>query len=383
MNIRHALISVAAVLLLAPAELHASGTEDIPYFARQFNLDCRHCHVSPPKLNEFGEEFVRRNYRLPDRDRRPTVPLAIWLSTRADLPPTLDDATERRVRAYVNRLEVISGGPVMVPWLSYFVEWRPVSFELRSDGSLRDRSGRFEDIFLTAQGEHLEVSVGQFRQVGQVDISRRLGVSEPAFFSRSLPGSGEGSTRERALRAFSLSGRAPTVRVGWIRQLVDGWEWTSYASVSLPGEFSLPLTREARSEASNELELDPKGVFLESFVRRGLVSYGAHVFLDPGRRSQAGAVVTGRRGPWMWTGAAGGASRQGSLRGRWSAEGEYVVDPFATLGVRGEGHAGADPAFVGYGNFHFPGTRYTFRLTVEQRLEAGRGTTLVELGAVF
>lgn len=363
----------------------AHTTASIPYFARQYGMECSRCHVSPPKLNEFGEEFVRRNYRLPGAPREPrsTIPFAIWASARTDLTPA-QPGLERRARSYVNRVEVVSGGSLGLPWLSYFVEWRPVSFELQADRELLDRSGRFEDLFLIAEHGPFEFSVGQFRQVQQVDISRRLGVNEPGFFSRSLAGEGPGSEREVALRAFSLSGRSPSIRAGWIREVGSRWEWTTYASVPFPGELSLPLTREARRTASFELESNPKGVFLESFLRRGVVSYGAHLFVDPGDRYQWGAVAAGRRDAWMWTGAGGGVrDLTGSIRGRWSGEIERVLTPSAALGVRGEGQAGADPAWVTYGNFHFPGTTWTLRLTLEQRLQAGRGTTLVELGAIF
>lgn len=385
MTRRRPIVHVACLAVAYVVLMPAPGSaEDIPYFARKYGLECRHCHVSPPKLNEFGEAFVRNNYRLPQLEEREgrTVPLAVWVSSRADLPARAE-GMDRRVRAYINRLEVISGGQAVVPWLSYFVEWRPVSFELRADGTLRDRSGRFEDLFLTARRDRLEVSVGQFRQVDQVDISRRLGVAEPGFFSRSLPGGGAGTPREVALRSFSLSGRSPGVRVGWIEAIRDGWEWTSRVTVPVPGELSLPLTSEARREASNELELDPKGVFVESFVSRGLFSYGVHAFVDSRSRYQAGAVWTGKEGPWMWTGALGAARTGESLRGRWSAEGELAPSYYAAFGARGEGQAGSDRALITYANFHFPGTKYTFRLTLEQHLRQGRGTSLVELGAVF
>jgi hypothetical protein len=383
----HPAIIAVLVLLLGHASLPdraSAAVDEIPYFARKYDLDCRACHVSPPKLNAFGEAFVRRNYRLPElEDRaRSTFPLAIWLSTRADAPPG-GQGTARQLHAYVNRLEVMSGGQVVAPWLSYFVEWRPVSHELRSDGTLRDRSGRFEDIFLTVAWAELEFSVGQFRQVDQIDISRRLGVAEPGYFAAPLPGRGTGSDRELALRAFSLSGRSPGIRGGWIGDLGQGWEWTTHLTIPFPGEFSLPLTSEARREASNELELSPKGLVLESFVRRGLHSYGAHGFVDPRGRYQAGGVVTGMSGPWMWTGALGAVRNRDSVRGRWSIEGEHVLTAHAALGARGEGTEDTPSTWIAYGNFHFPGSRYTFRLTVEQRLRSGRGTTLIELGAVF
>lgn len=377
------LVLAAAIITIGTGEARAAvDVEGIPHFARRYGLECGQCHVSPPKLNEYGESFVRNNYRLPELESRDTWPLAVWVSMRADLPPAADDAA-RRVRAYLNRVELVSGGQVVVPWLSYFVEWRAVSFELRGDGSHRDRSGRFEDLFVTARADRLEVAVGQFRQIGQVDVSRRVTVNEPFFYSASLAGEEDPDPRIQSLGAFSLSGRAPGVRVGWIEELEGDWEWTSYATVSVPGEISLPLTREAREEASNEIELRAKGVFLESFVRQGMTSFGAHAFLDSGDRYQVGAVATHRRGSFLWSAALGGASMDGSLRGRWSGEGEYVRSPFLTVGTRGEGGGGVDPALVGYVNAHLPGTTHTARLTLEQRVQRGRTGTFLELGWVF
>lgn len=372
----------ASLLLMGAVEVRAT-VDETPHFARRYGLQCGQCHVSPPKLNEYGEAFVRNNYQLSELEPRATLPFAVWASMRSDLPPAAE-GTERRLRSYINRLEIVSGGRVAVPWLTYFLEWRPVSFELRRDGTLRDRSGRFEDLFLTARLDHLEVSVGQFRQIGQVDISRRLAVNEPFFYSAGLAGRESSDARIQALRRFSLSGRAPGVRVGWIEERGGGWEWTSYASVSFPGELSIPLTSEAQVEASNEIELRARGLFLESFLRRGMTSVGAHAFVDPGDRYQLGVVATHRTGDLLWSGALGGASLEGTLRGRWTAEGEYLPSPFLAVGTRAEGGGGGvKPALVGYLNTHFPGTGHTFRLTLEQRVQEGGTVTLVELGAVF
>lgn len=361
------------------AGIHAD--ERIPHFARKYDLDCSACHVSPPKLNEFGENFVRGNYRLPDREARRTVPLAVWVSTRADFLRSTPDLG-REVTAYVNRIEVVSGGAVVAPWLSYFVEWRPLSFDVRGDGSLRDRSGRFEDLFLTAQADRLEVSLGQFRQIAQVDVSRRIGVNEPAFYSTSLPGVG-GDDRMRGLRGFSLSGRAPSVRLGWIEPIGTEWDWTNYLSVSVPGEFSLPLTREARREASNEIELRARGIFAESFVRRGLHSWGMHAFYDSSDRYLFGGVGTGRHGALLWTAALGAHGIDGTLRGRSLLEAEYIRNRFLAIGGRVEDQAGGSSSFAPYLNAHFPGTRHTFRLTLEHRFQEGRNGTFLELGTVF
>jgi hypothetical protein len=388
-----------AVLIIGSAAL-PRGAEAIPQFARKYGVTCARCHATPPKLNAFGERFRSNGYRMPaGMASRQTVPLAVWASARSD---ALHDESlvSDRVRAYINKLEIISGGRVVAPWLSYFVEWRPVSLETTKRGTrveLKDRSGRFEDIFLTATADQLEVAVGQFRQLNQVDVSLRLGLSEPLVLSTSLAGDAEGlprqpdgslsqrDSRRLSLRGFSPSGRSPAVRVGWSEPLSSGWSWRTTATLPVPGEFSIPLTSEARVEASNEIEFHPKGVFLESFVRRELTSLGAHLFYDDRNRYLAQAVVAAQRGPLYLTGIAGLARTGELLRGRSSLEVEYVPSYHFAVGGRVEDRAGdgAEAAFIPYINAQLPGTSYTFRVTAEHRFQRGRSVTLFELATIF
>ena len=379
---RVAALLFAALIALPAREASASG---IPYWARKYGVACSQCHVSVPRLNGFGAEFFARGYRMPPDSgfvSRRTLPLAIWASGRSDSRPP-GAATGDHVRAYFNRLEVISGG-VIAPWLSYFVEWRPVSQEPRSDGTLRDRSGRFEDVFVTASRHDLSLSIGQFRQLDQVDVSRRLGISEPLVLSASLAGSGGGTARERSLRAFAPAARSPSARIAWQRP-VQGWRWTAAAALPVPGELSIPLNEDARTEASNEVEWRPKGVFVESYLRRGPTSIGVHGFYDDARRYLGNAVATGRLSSFYWTGIGGAAKTGDVLAGRWSLEGEFIPHPFAGVGGRVEDRAGdgAEVAFLPYLNVSLPATRYTIRLTLERRFQRGRNATFIELGTLF
>ncbi len=371
-----------ALAVLAPRPAHA-----IPYFARKYSVSCSQCHVSVPRLNTFGVEFRARGYAMPPNagfSPHRTFPLAVWVSGRSNSRPT-GATTAEHVRTYLNRVEFISGGRVVAPWLSYFVEWRPVSQESRSDGTLRDRGGRFEDLFFMASGRNLAVTVGQFRQIDQIDVSQRLSLSEPLVLSASLAGSGGGTARERSLRAFAPGARSPSVRVAWNQSLRGGRIWTTSAALPIPGEFSIPLNDEARTEASNEIEFRRKGVFAESYVRSGETSFGAHVFYDDGRRYLADAVVTGQAASLYWTGIGGLAKSGDPLTGRWSLEGEFIPSRFAGLGGRVENRAGdgADVAFLPYLNLSLPATRYTIRFTVERRFQKGRHATLLELGTIF
>jgi hypothetical protein len=356
------------------------AADGIPYFARRYGVQCRQCHVVPPKLNAFGEAFVARGYQMPALTPRRTWPLTVWLSGRAEDLPNVEN-----VGSYLNRIELISGGRLVAPWLWYFAEWRALSFEARADGSLRDRSGRFEDLFVTASWRNAELTLGQFRTVGQVDVSRRQGLSEPLVLSAALPGTGGGTAREVSLRGFAPAGRSPGPRLAWNQPLAREWRWTTSATLPLPGELSLPLTREARTEASAELEWKPKGILLESFVRGGLTSFGAHAFYDAGGRRLLNVVATGNRGATHWTVMTGLARSGGVSRGRWSLEGEYSPWRPVAVGGRVEDEAGdgRGRALVAYVNAHSPGTRYTVRLTVELRIQKERNATIVELGTVF
>lgn len=365
--------------------MFSSSLGAIPQFARKYDVSCTQCHIIPPKLNAFGEAFVARGYQAPELTPRKTWPLAVWVTARGESRPVTGRGRDE-IDPYVNRVEIISGGRLIHPRLSYFVEWRAVSQETRSDGTLRNRSGRFEDLFLNAAlTDNLDLTVGQFRQVAQVDISRRLSLSEPLVLSASLPGEGGSTPRERSLRGFSPAGRSPSLRLTWHRDLSGGWRWTTAAALPLPGEFSIPLTSEAEEEASHEIEVDPKGIFVESFVRRDLVSIGAHVFYDDSERYLVQALATGEWRDFHGTVMAGVARSRGRERGRWSVEGEYLPGTRFGFGLRVEDQAGdgSDAAALPYVVWHVPWKFYRLTVTAEQRIQEGQNATLIEVGFVF
>ncbi len=376
-------LGLISALSAIPADAFA-----IPYFARKYGFSCSKCHLAPPKLNEFGYRFVLRGYRPPEPvETKRTWPFALWVSGRME---SLPDSSLSEAETFLNRVEVISGGP-LTSWLTYFVEWRPVSRELRGDRTLRDRAGRFEDLFVALSAGRVEATAGQFRQVAQVDVSQRLELSEPLVLSASLPGSGGGTSRERGLRAFSPSGRSPAVRLAWNQPLGNMRRWITSVAVPVPGEFSIPLTDSAKVQASNEIEWRRKGVVVESFVRDGLFSVGGHGFYDNADRYLGNLLATYSVGDVHLTGMGGAARRTApggtgpDLFGQWSVQGEFIPSRFIAAGARLEDRAadGAGRALLPFFNAHFPGTRYTFRVTVEQRLQENRNMTIVELAAIF
>lgn len=379
---------LAALIAVAFAWGAPPPADAAPHFARRYEVSCSRCHVLPPKLNEFGERFLAAGYDSPELTAKATWPFALWTTGRAE-SRRLNDGEREEISPYVNRVELISGGKLIRPWLSYFLEWRLVSQEAQGDGTLRNRSGRFEDAFLLlSPGERFELVVGQFRQVNQVDVSRRLSLSEPLVLSASLPGEGGDDARERSLRGFSPSGRSPSIRVAWNQRQESGWDWTASVAVPMPGELSIPLTSEAETEASNELEARAKGVVLEGFLRRGLTSFGGHVFYDDAERYLVNGVVTGRSRPLslFWTAMAGFDEVGGTRRTRWSLEGEYVPSDRWGLGARIENRSndGAEAAFLPYAVWHLPLHRAArLSVTFEQRVQEERNASVLEVGLLF
>src|SRR5687768_7127838 len=77
-NKSEAMFVLGALLLLSPRDAEA---KHIPYWARKYDVACSQCHVSVPRLNGFGAEFLARGYRMPSDSAvtaRWTVPLAVW-----------------------------------------------------------------------------------------------------------------------------------------------------------------------------------------------------------------------------------------------------------------------------------------------------------------
>ena len=384
-SFRTPLILTSLTTMLIVLILGVQTTQAVPYFARKYGITCMSCHVQVPKLNEYGEAFIARNYRLPNEDARSTsatVPFATWISSRYE-----KQSSKSVEEAFLPKVELISGGPIKNTALSYFVEWRIVS---RSVEALKDRGGRFEDIFLNLGiGSHT-FTVGQYRALRQVDVSRRLSASEPALFSTKLTGDDTNNERLKSLRAFSPSGRSPSISYQLHSVSGDAPADGFFHVVTIPfgGEISLPLSREAKQNASFELEGKPKGVFLESFYRKGLNSMGVHAFIDDDRWLLQGLGVVNIADVYI-TGGVGTHEVNNTNHTRLSLEGEYIT-PISdriqsAVGFRVEQVTNADrePAYSPYLLLTGPNTSYTFRLTARYRAQKDNNLFTVDVGTLF
>lgn len=372
-------------ILLAMLGLGASTVAASPQVARRYRVDCSHCHVAPPRLNERGLAFLISGYDPRQiGDGQPTVPLAVW--------STFD--IERRhstglTKGYPGRVELISLGTIPRTRLAYFAEWRALSQNIGGNRRLLNRSGRFEDLFVRvplSRGNAAAVTVGQFRALTQIDVSQRLSLSEPLVFSSNVPsGGGVGTARLRGLRAFSPSGRQPGVRLEYQRMSpnsTDGW----YSTLTLPltGELTVPMT----AAASFEFEGKPKGVFGEAFRRWGMSSLGGHAFVGDDRQV-ASIVATHEIRRLALMGSVARFNAAGASDTRLSIGGEYTVSPALILGVRADDRTASrqTAAVLAYGNVHLafgPSFfRQALRLQVEQRLQRNNHSTALAISHVF
>lgn len=376
------------LVLLALALWAESQAGAIPYYARKYGVNCTQCHVLPPMLNEFGQRFLANGYRLPELQRQTSefpeaIPIAAWNTYRFEANQENDWA-----KGYPNRVELISSDSV-TPWLSYFVEWRTLSYQTNSSGRLKNRSGRFEDLFVTFTApKRLSVTVGQFRMINQWDVSRRLTLSTPRTFGAGVAGEPSvSSSRLTSLRTFSWSGRAPAVRATWVAKpgSIESDGWFHEFTVPFSGEFSAPLGSEPERTASFQLEARPKGFVYETYFRRSLNSIGAAAFVG---RDRWLANLTGvlRRGDHYFMASAGTAKwRTGLHDFRLSIDHNWVPRPWVAIGalLDHQSAAGRKPGFTPHVNFSFPNKKYTFLIVVQQRLQEDNFATGVEVGVVF
>ena len=381
------ILALLSLCLAFPAVTVAS-----PQFARAHQVGCTTCHDLPPSLNETGLAFQARGYRPPIEFQSAheggffdTVPLAVWITGRFE-----DQGDGGASDALLPKVELISGGALGDSW-SYFAEWRIVSLSLRPDGSLGDRGGRFEDLFVAwGRGRH-GLKLGQYRSLNQVDVSLRLSASEPQIFGNGLPTGGDyAAPRLASLSRFSPASRSPSI--GWSYRSVDGAGAGDglfhFVTVPFTGEFSIPLSAQASETASFELA-GPKGVYAETFYRTGQRSLGGHLFVSD---ESWLATVLGTHG-WrdlLLTAGFGVDDRDGGeMRQRASLQTEVLFrhsDRWrSALGLRLEEVTadGRRASYVPYAALAGPNTTYTLLLQLEYRAEEGSDSFVFDVSLLF
>jgi hypothetical protein len=87
-------LAAPALLAAAAFALMPRPAQAIPIFAQRYNLQCGACHSVLPELNQFGNEFRNRGYRLDGVPRHGTTIVA--LREQVGYTPTPTDGTTRK-----------------------------------------------------------------------------------------------------------------------------------------------------------------------------------------------------------------------------------------------------------------------------------------------
>lgn len=381
------LVAIVLLLLAWPVASHAS-----PQFARVHEVGCTTCHEIPPKLNETGLAFQADGYRLPmemktthKTERSATVPLAVWITGRFE-----DQGSDGASDALLPKVELISGGSLGDAW-SYFVEWRIVSLSLNADGSQGDRGGRFEDLFFEwSRGRH-GLKFGQYRSLNQVDVSLRLSASEPQIFGNGLPtGTGHADPRLASLSRFSPSSRSPSV--GWSYRSIEGEGAGDglfhFVTVPFAGELSIPLSSEASETASFELG-EAKGIYAETFYRKGHRSLGGHAFVSDDSWLATAIGTFDWRDLFLTAGFGVDDRDAGDMRERASLQAEYLLrrgDRWrGALGLRLEDVTddGRRAAYVPYVAVAGPNMLHTLLFQLQYKDQEGSDSFVFDVSLLF
>lgn len=386
--------SALSVVLLGIVMLLAIATpvQATPQFARKHQAKCTACHVLPPMLNENGLDFQARGYEWvrskdsnKNESRSRTIPMAVWIGARQE-----DQGTGGASDLFLPKVELLSGGRIGENW-SYFVEWRIVSLSLNQDGSLKDRGGRFEDLFFNwNQGRH-SARVGQYRTINQIDVSLRLSPSDPLLFKNGLRTGTDPDPRLDSLNRFSPSSRSPSL--GYSFQSITGEKASDglfhFVTVPFVGEFSIPLSEEASQTASFEFA-EAKGLYVETFYRRGQKTVGAHAFSDGDGAWLLNALATTDWRNMLFTAGFGVDSEDNrDRRNRGSVQAEYLftrrknIRGAAGLRIEEVSDDGKRVTYVPYIAVSAPNTRHTFLLQIQYKNQEGNDSFVMDLSALF
>ncbi len=119
---KHWKLLVLLILLLVP--MASAPAHALPAFARRYNVDCITCHTVPPRLNNFGEAFMRRGFKMQWDEKLEGQKLQDYLSTQTNLDYVATNPVDPGTPASTlndTQVAFLTAGP-MSPQLSWYGE---------------------------------------------------------------------------------------------------------------------------------------------------------------------------------------------------------------------------------------------------------------------
>ncbi len=230
---------LGALLLFMLLSLIPTNSEAIPVFARKYNMTCTTCHAAFPRLNEFGENFVKSNYRLPNWKDSTTQTGDDMLALPDNVPLAI------RAQAYVQKREATNIDIFTGEEISANTDFQgPYLIKLLSSAPLSDHISYYFYAILAEKGANSEVIVedawfthddlfgsdvgmmlGQF-QVSDLMFARETRLNFQDFMVYRMAG----LTYDRGVN-FSYDFNVVDLAIGW----VNGNGITDNYGINSPG----------------------------------------------------------------------------------------------------------------------------------------------------
>ena len=151
------------------------------------------------------------------------------------------------------------------------------------------------------------------------------------------------------------------------------------------------LRNSALQHDDNAPRHQPKGVFLETFYRKGLNSIGMHAFIDDDRYLLTGLGKLNIDNFFITGGLGVDDTDERSSRLRTSLELEYLhrtdycdtYRPGAGFRVESISHDGREPAYIPYLVLTAPNESWTMLMQIQYRIQEDNDSFVFDLSAIF
>jgi hypothetical protein len=219
---RHVRYPILIALMLAVA----APSYCIPAFARKYGFNCEMCHVTWPKLNDFGQQFRMNGYQIPGQEGSEKTILempGIPLSMRTQAGYTSDSfspqgAEDETNQFQINGLDVLGAG-LLGPNKGFFLAYLP---QITGGSGVEAQDAELEQanvMFSRLRSTWLNARVGRF-EGAQVAFSAVRSITLSPYEIYEFDGSPGVSAAGTAgsLNTFSLANPNAGIELtGWGR----------------------------------------------------------------------------------------------------------------------------------------------------------------------
>jgi len=331
---------VAIYFVVSLASIGSShGT---PQFARETKLACSACHSHVPLLNEYGQKFYAKGFRL-TKSHTADGTIPVWGTFAAQgsttpgskvLPITYDTS------------ELASYGYIDSANLLYHLEYFPTTDQVVGFG-------------IKPFGEHFAVSAGNINVMSQYDPGLDITLSTPVYLAPAVTAATTNPAGPFS-PGGSLMGIRTSASLGGAMPYGQGWQVAA----------TIPFSNEIGNAAAFDTNSTAHGIFTEIFDRQGMSSYGVNSFAGQDGRHYYGAVLQQKLGQFFMEGGGAYAEGFGDQTHVYSLSADWIPAFDKALAFRVDSQDGV-LTFVPTASWELAKHHGALRLVVESAISRG------------